>query len=42
MLTEIRGKMRVLIGQGATLEEVIAAAPTANWDKPMDLIRESF
>ena len=35
MLTEIRGKMRALIGQGATLEEVIAAAPTANWDARM-------
>ena len=32
MLTEIRGKMMVLIGQGASLEEVIAARPTANWD----------
>ncbi|MEC8995846.1 MAG: hypothetical protein VX506_09930, partial [Pseudomonadota bacterium] len=35
MLTEIRGKMRALIGQGASLEEVIAAAPTANWDARM-------
>lgn len=35
MLTEIRGKMRALIGQGATLEEVIAAAPSANWDAKM-------
>lgn len=32
MLTEIRGKMMVLIGQGASLEEVMAARPTANWD----------
>jgi glyoxylase-like metal-dependent hydrolase (beta-lactamase superfamily II) len=35
MLTEIRGKMMVLIAQGATLEEVIAANPTANWDARM-------
>ena len=35
MLTEIRGKMMVLIGQGATLEEVLAADPTANWDDQM-------
>ncbi|NKB33751.1 MAG: MBL fold metallo-hydrolase [Pseudomonadales bacterium] len=35
MLTEIRGKMMVLIGQGASLEEVIAAEPTANWDDRM-------
>ena len=32
MLTEIRGNMMALIGQGATLEEVMAARPTANWD----------
>lgn len=32
MLTEIRGKMMVLIGQGASLEEVMAANVTANWD----------
>ena len=32
MLTDIRGKMMVLIGQGASLEEVMAANVTANWD----------
>ena len=35
MLTEVRGKMMVLIGQGATLEEVLAADSTANWDDQM-------
>ena len=35
MLTEIRGKMRALISQGASLEQVIAAKPTANWDDRM-------
>jgi len=32
MLTEIRDRMVALIATGATLEEVIAANPTANWD----------
>ena len=32
MLTEIRGKMMVLIGQCSSLEEVMAANVTANWD----------
>ena len=35
MLTEIRGKMMTLIGNGASLDEVIAANPTANWDARM-------
>ncbi len=35
MLTEIRGKMRALIATGASLEDVIAAQPTANWDDRM-------
>ena len=46
MLTEIRGKMMVLIGQGATLEEVIAAKPTENWDgrkgDPLRLIDRAY
>jgi len=46
MLTEIRGKMMVLIGQGATLEEVISAKPTENWDAqkgdPLRLIDRAY
>jgi cyclase len=32
MLSEIRDKIVELIEQGATLEQVVAAAPTAQWD----------
>ncbi|MDG2421633.1 MAG: MBL fold metallo-hydrolase [Gammaproteobacteria bacterium] len=46
MLTEIRGKMMILIGQGASLEEVIAAKPTENWDAekgdPLRLIDRAY
>ena len=32
MLTTIRDRMNALIGSGATLEQVVAARPTAEWD----------
>ncbi|HMB74408.1 MAG TPA: MBL fold metallo-hydrolase [Gammaproteobacteria bacterium] len=32
MLTDVRDKMAALIGAGASLEQVIAAQPTAAWD----------
>jgi len=32
MLKTIRTRIRVLVEQGATLEEIIAAGPTADWD----------
>ena len=35
MLTDVRSKMMALIGDGASLEEVIAARPTADWDARM-------
>jgi hypothetical protein len=33
MLTMIRDRMSALIGSGATLEQVEAARPTAEWDE---------
>ena len=33
MLTAIRDRMSALIGSGATLEQVVAARPTAEWDE---------
>jgi hypothetical protein len=32
MLKGVRSKLAALIGGGATLEQVIAAKPTAEWD----------
>jgi cyclase len=32
MLTTIRDRMSALIGSGATLEQVVAARPTSDWD----------
>jgi hypothetical protein len=32
MLKGVRGKLAALIAQGASLEQVIAAKPTAEWD----------
>ncbi len=46
MLTEIRGKIKALIEQGASLQEVIAANPTVNWDAkkgdPLRLIDRAY
>jgi hypothetical protein len=33
MLTMIRDRMSALIGSGATLQQVVAARPTAEWDE---------
>ena len=33
MLTTIRDRMNALIGSGATLEQVVAAQPTSDWDE---------
>jgi glyoxylase-like metal-dependent hydrolase (beta-lactamase superfamily II) len=33
MLKSVRAKLAALIAQGATLEQVIAAKPTAEWDE---------
>jgi glyoxylase-like metal-dependent hydrolase (beta-lactamase superfamily II) len=33
MLTMIRDRMSALVGSGATLEQVVAARPTAEWDE---------
>jgi hypothetical protein len=33
MLSTIRDRMNALIGSGATLEQVIAAQPTSEWDE---------
>ena len=33
MLTTIRDRMNALIGSGATLEQVVAARPTSEWDE---------
>ncbi len=35
MLTTIRDRMSSLIGSGASLEQVVAARPTSNWDEAM-------
>jgi hypothetical protein len=33
MLTTIRDRMSALIASGATLEQVVAAQPTSEWDE---------
>ena len=33
MLTTIRDRMNALITSGATLEQVVAARPTSDWDE---------
>ncbi len=46
MLKKIRERIAVLIGGGATLDEVVAAKPTAEWDAvwgdPIALIDRAF
>ena len=46
MLSTIRTRVVELIGQGATLDEVIAARPTAEWDEikgdPVRLLDRAF
>jgi cyclase len=46
MLTEIRDRMSALIGSGATLEQVAAARPTADWDErkgnPASFLNRSY
>jgi hypothetical protein len=33
MLETVRGRVAALIASGATLEQVVAAKPTAEWDE---------
>ena len=46
MLTDVRNRIAALIDDGATLEQVIAAAPTAGWDdeygNPAGLIDRAY
>ena len=46
MLTDVRNRIAALIADGATLEQVVASAPTAAWDdefgNPAGLIDRAY
>ena len=42
MLTTVRARVAVLIDEGKTLEEVIAAKPTADFDETYGPVEESL